>query len=137
MVTLHVHNLPAPGLPVVVYEGQLDLICGTLGFDMWLRESKWEHLPGFQAAKRHALHGDDQSTLTGFVKYHRNLRLYYIMEAGHMVPIDGMLYFVVGGLYVGWGVARVLATTFSYTHTAPDAAYQMVFDLLYGISAAS
>lgn len=79
---------PHAGLPVVVYEGQLDLICGTLGFEMWLRDSKWAHLEALQEAPRRVLR-DAYGVTKGFVKHYRNLRIYYIMNAGHMVPING------------------------------------------------
>lgn len=87
-VTINAHKCVPAGLPVVVYEGQLDLICGTLGFEMWLRDSKWVHLDALQATPRRVLR-DFNGVTTGFVKHHRNLRVYFILEAGHMVPIDG------------------------------------------------
>ena len=78
---------------MVVYEGQLDLICGTLGFEMWLRDSKWAHIDELQAAPRRVLR-DANGATTGFVKHNRNLRVYFLMEAGHMVPIDGMIHYL-------------------------------------------
>lgn len=89
---------------MVVYEGQLDLICGTLGFEMWLRDSKWEHLEALQAAPRRVLR-DASGATRGFVKHHRNVRVYYLMEAGHMVPIDGNC-----GVYLFGGVTHIYST---------------------------
>ena len=76
--------LPA-GVPVTIYQGQLDLICCTLGVDTWLQRLTWSGLQGFQAAARKPFYREDQEdgqSTAGFVRGHKNLAMYYIMEAG-------------------------------------------------------
>lgn len=105
------------GLPVTVYNGQLDLICCTLGVHQWLTRLDWAGLKEFQNAKPTAVHVDDDDDdddydrvgskdasalrhpdrratrlldvdTVGFLKAHANLALFTIMDAGHMVPAD-------------------------------------------------
>ncbi|KAK9823746.1 hypothetical protein WJX72_005120 [[Myrmecia] bisecta] len=77
------------GVPVTIYNGQLDLICCTLGVDAWLTQLKWSGSAAFNAAKRRPLYAHRHSKATGaFFKAHANLAMYYIMGAGHMIPSD-------------------------------------------------
>lgn len=140
------------GVPITVYEGQLDLICDTVGAEDWMATSAWPGMPAFQRAQRTALYtaaapqqpwpwwrrvlhdiapalagklfggdggraagrhgpveGVTQPGLEGsragggaqsgdgqpgpkqtalFFKRHANLGMYYVMQAGHMVPSD-------------------------------------------------
>ena len=77
------------GLPVVVYSGQLDLICCTLGVDAWLDKLQWDGMQQFQAGKLVPKHTADRPHLTTrFVKSHKNLMLQLVLNAGHMVPAD-------------------------------------------------
>lgn len=73
------------GVPVTIYQGQLDLICCTLGVDTWLQRLKWPGLQAFQAAPRKAFYRENEdapSTTAGFVRRHKHLAMYYILEAG-------------------------------------------------------
>ena len=78
------------GLPVSLYNGQLDLICSTLGLDAWVPKLKWEGLASFQAAEPKPLYTDHNhgKRTTGFKRQHDNLALYIILNAGHMIPAD-------------------------------------------------
>ncbi|KAK3723791.1 hypothetical protein QZH41_007101 [Actinostola sp. cb2023] len=79
------------GLRVVVYQGQLDMICDTPGAEKWLEKLNWEYLPEFLEAPRVTLYPPSgvKSRNTGaFVKRYGALELYYILKAGHMVPRD-------------------------------------------------
>ncbi|KAL3682188.1 hypothetical protein R1sor_000210 [Riccia sorocarpa] len=75
------------GVKVVIYSGQLDLICCTLGTEAWVQKLKWKGLSKFNAAKRTAISCGETRT-AGFVKQYENLTFYWIMNAGHMVPSD-------------------------------------------------
>ena len=79
------------GLKVVVYQGQLDMICDTPGAEMWMKKLNWKGLNDFLAAERKPLYppsGVKDKNTGAFVKAHDNLEMYYIMKAGHMVPAD-------------------------------------------------
>ena len=81
------------GVPVTIYQGQLDLICCTLGVDSWLKRLKWPGLAAFQAAPQepfyaHGARREDDKT-AGFVRRHENLAMYYIMSAGASRLVSG------------------------------------------------
>ncbi|KAK9127587.1 hypothetical protein Syun_016384 [Stephania yunnanensis] len=82
-----VDELLRKGVNVTVYNGQLDLICATKGTEAWIEKLKWEGLKEFQAADRTALYCGDDLT-RGFFKSYKNLHFYWILEAGHFVPVD-------------------------------------------------
>uniref|UniRef100_A0A4D5R9R6 Carboxypeptidase n=1 Tax=Scolopendra viridis TaxID=118503 RepID=A0A4D5R9R6_SCOVI len=87
-VTLTVEQLlNLTRLPVIVYNGQLDLIVDTLGTNAWIQNIKWLGLPSFMNATRSpiAIPGDDTAA---FVKSFKNFAMYWILKAGHMVPAD-------------------------------------------------
>lgn len=79
------------GVKVVVYEGQLDMICGTLGAESWIAKLDWDGLSEFLNSSRKPLYAPSKLVKkeTGaFLKRYKNFELYYILNAGHMVPID-------------------------------------------------
>ena len=79
------------GLKVVVFQGQLDMICDTLGAEMWIAKLDWDGLPEFKNTSRVPLYAPSGLKVrnTGaFYKAYKNLELYYILKAGHMVPAD-------------------------------------------------
>jgi serine carboxypeptidase 1 len=79
------------GLTVVIYSGQLDLICCTTGTLAWMRKLTWSGMKEFQEAKKIPLYppsGEADKNTGGFLQYHRNLYFYWIVDAGHMVPKD-------------------------------------------------
>ena len=78
-------------ISVTVFQGQLDMICDTPGAEMWINKLKWKHVKEFFNAKRKAVYLDSswqEGKTQAFVKKYRNLQLFYIMKAGHMVPAD-------------------------------------------------
>ena len=79
------------GLKVVVYQGQLDMICDTPGAEKWMAKLNWEGLQEFLNTSRFPLYtpsGLKDRDTAAFYKADKNLELYYIMKAGHMVPSD-------------------------------------------------
>ena len=77
------------GLPVIIYNGQLDLICATLGVDAWLDKLQWSGLAEFQALQPYPLHASKANRNTAaFVKHYQNLMMFTVMNAGHMIPAD-------------------------------------------------
>lgn len=90
-VLADVGKLIRGGVKVVVYQGQLDMICGTLGAEFWITKLDWDGLPQFLNSSRKPLYAPSKLAMkeTGaFLKSYKNFELYYILNAGHMVPID-------------------------------------------------
>merc|ERR1719334_2426031 len=72
---------------VFVYNGQLDLICDTMGTELWLNRLRWVHMPDFQRAPRETLKYKN-GVPWGFRKHWRRLHMYWLLDSGHMVPQD-------------------------------------------------
>lgn len=88
-VVNYVDKLISYGLKVVVFQGQLDMICDTPGAEAWIKKLEWQNLPLFLSSPRKALYLPGQEGNTqAFLKSYDNFSLYYIMNAGHMVPAD-------------------------------------------------
>ncbi|KAK7324897.1 hypothetical protein VNO77_28823 [Canavalia gladiata] len=83
-----VDELLALGVNVTVYSGQVDLICSTRGTEAWLKKLKWVGLPKFMRKRRTPIFWGNDKTTKGFFKSYKNLNFYWILGAGHFVPID-------------------------------------------------
>lgn len=84
-----VDELLSKGVNVTVYNGQLDLICATKGTESWVEKLRWEGLKSFLDLSRTPIYcGDATKTTKGFSKSYKNLNFYWILEAGHFVPVD-------------------------------------------------
>jgi serine carboxypeptidase 1 len=87
-----VDSLLADGrLKVVVYNGQLDLICCTVGTSAWMSKLRWAGMGAFNQSPKTPFYPAANSQATsGFMKQHPtgNLTMFYILDAGHMVPAD-------------------------------------------------
>ena len=76
-------------ISVTIYQGQLDMICGTSGAEAWMPKLKWKYINDFLNSERMAIYTDGKPGETqAFYKKYRNLHMFYIMNAGHMVPSD-------------------------------------------------
>lgn len=89
-VTNEVNQLLNANVMVVVYQGQLDMICDTPGAELWLKKLTWPGMSMYFNASRKPLYlpGDKSKNTAAFLKEYKNLKMYYIMKAGHMVPAD-------------------------------------------------
>ncbi|XP_057484081.1 serine carboxypeptidase-like 51 [Actinidia eriantha] len=83
-----VDELLAKGVHVTIYNGQLDLICATKGTEAWVEKLKWEGLKNFLSMDRTALYCGGDGVTKGFTKSYKNLHFYWILGAGHFVPVD-------------------------------------------------
>uniref|UniRef100_A0A7N0UC05 Carboxypeptidase n=1 Tax=Kalanchoe fedtschenkoi TaxID=63787 RepID=A0A7N0UC05_KALFE len=83
-----VDELLAKGVNVTIYNGQVDLICCTKGVELWLKKLKWDSLKEFLSKDRKPLYCGDGGATKGFVSSHKNLFFYWILGAGHFVPVD-------------------------------------------------
>jgi serine carboxypeptidase 1 len=73
-----------------VYNGQLDLICCTLGTDAWMEQLRWKGMRGFMRARMRPfyLKREQGGRTAGFARAHKNLAEFVILNAGHMIPSD-------------------------------------------------
>uniref|UniRef100_A0A0N4Z187 Retinoid-inducible serine carboxypeptidase n=1 Tax=Parastrongyloides trichosuri TaxID=131310 RepID=A0A0N4Z187_PARTI len=76
------------GVNVVVYNGQMDLICDTLGVNKWLERLTWSGMLNFYTTPKIPYSLINSQQTAGFSKKFSNLQLWYIMRAGHMVAYD-------------------------------------------------
>ncbi|KAA8518663.1 hypothetical protein F0562_016137 [Nyssa sinensis] len=75
-----VDELLAKGVNVTIYNGQLDLICSTKGAEAWVDKLNADRTPLYC--------GENDTTTKGFVSSYKNLFFYWILGAGHFVPVD-------------------------------------------------
>ncbi|MCL7043710.1 hypothetical protein MKW94_021323, partial [Papaver nudicaule] len=87
-----VDMLLAEGVNVTIYNGQLDLICATKGTEAWVNKLKWEGLKSFLSLDRTPLYCQDDKgsnkATKAFTKSYKNLQFYWILGAGHFIPVD-------------------------------------------------
>ncbi|XP_010940510.1 serine carboxypeptidase-like 51 isoform X2 [Elaeis guineensis] len=83
-----VDELLSLGVNVTIYNGQVDLICATKGTEAWVRKLKWEGMKEFNKLERKPLYCNNDRVTRGFVKSYKNLRFYWILGAGHFVPVE-------------------------------------------------
>jgi len=80
--------LKETALQVIVYQGQLDLICDTKGAMDFVQQLTWNSLPNYNSAPRRPfIDPRDQQTYM-FVKSHNLFKFYWVLAAGHAVPKD-------------------------------------------------
>ncbi|XP_045802843.1 serine carboxypeptidase-like 51 [Trifolium pratense] len=82
-----VDELLALGVNVTIYNGQVDLICSTKGTEAWVKKLKWSGLQNFLSKDRTPLYCGSERKTKGFFKSYENLSFYWILDAGHNVPI--------------------------------------------------
>ncbi|XP_037286704.2 retinoid-inducible serine carboxypeptidase [Rhipicephalus microplus] len=74
---------------VAVYSGQLDLIVDALGTLQWMEQLRWPGMKEFQATAKEPMVVEGETA--GYYKSFKNLTLYWVLKAGHMVPADAPL----------------------------------------------
>ncbi|KAK2983742.1 hypothetical protein RJ640_024095 [Escallonia rubra] len=83
-----VDELLAKSVNVTIYNGQVDLICSTKGTEAWVDKLKWDGLETFLSLSRTPLYCGDDTATKAFVRSYKNLFFYWILGAGHFVPVD-------------------------------------------------
>ncbi|XP_057335280.1 retinoid-inducible serine carboxypeptidase-like [Microplitis mediator] len=78
--------LDQTNLKVFVYNGQLDVIVPTASTVAWLKKLKWKDAEKWRNSKRVDLTIDN--SIEGYVQGYKNLKMFWINRAGHMVPKD-------------------------------------------------
>jgi serine carboxypeptidase 1 len=71
---------------VNVYSGQLDLIVDTMGTTKWVERMNWPGIPLWKKATRQPIILNNSTE--AFVKSCKTFSFYWILKAGHMVPMD-------------------------------------------------
>jgi serine carboxypeptidase 1 len=73
-------------LSVNVYSGQLDLIVDTMGTTQWVENLNWAGIPSWKKAVRQPIMLNNSTE--AFKKSFKSFSFYWILKAGHMVPLD-------------------------------------------------
>ncbi|XP_039251046.2 retinoid-inducible serine carboxypeptidase-like [Styela clava] len=82
-----VDSLLEEGIHVAVYNGMLDMIVSTPGQEMWLDKLTWSNMHTFNGKRwtpEHYVNGDTG----GFSKQVGNFYFWWIIDAGHSIPVD-------------------------------------------------
>ncbi len=80
--------LKSSDIDIIIYQGQLDIICDTSGVLRWMQRLTWSGKPQFDLAKRKALTTPGTNRPEMFVKSYDNLKMYWVLNSGHAVPAD-------------------------------------------------
>ncbi|KAL6878231.1 hypothetical protein ACP4OV_012401 [Aristida adscensionis] len=83
-----IDELLSYGVNVTVYNGQLDIICSTVGAEAWVQKLKWDGLKSFLRLARQPLFCGTSKGTKAFVRSYKNLQFYWVLGAGHFVPVD-------------------------------------------------
>lgn len=83
-----VHLLPeiAAHVPLVLFNGNLDIICNYLGQELYLNKLEWGGKRGFDDDAH--LDWFHDLKLAGYIKLSRNISSLVVFNASHMVPYD-------------------------------------------------
>jgi serine carboxypeptidase 1 len=84
-------------LKVIVYQGQLDLICLTKGAMDWVQQLTWENMDNYYRAERKPFVRAEDKQTEMYVKAFNRFKFYWVLGAGHAVPKDN-----------GWTAYRML-----------------------------
>jgi serine carboxypeptidase 1 len=76
------------GLQVIVYQGQLDLICDTKGTMDWVQQLTWDQLGNYNGAIRRALTKATDGQTEIFVKAFNRFKFYWVLGGGHAIAAD-------------------------------------------------
>ncbi|XP_045613370.2 retinoid-inducible serine carboxypeptidase [Procambarus clarkii] len=79
--------LNTSAIKVIVYNGQLDLIVNILGVQKWVENLHWVGTKQWVNAARIPMEDESGGTVA-FTKSFKNFTFYWILNAGHMIPID-------------------------------------------------
>ena len=80
--------LKTSNIEIIVYSGQLDIICNTSGALRWMRRLTWSGKKEFDKAERKMLTNPVTNFPEMFVKSHGQLKMYWVLNSGHAVPHD-------------------------------------------------
>jgi len=74
-------------IPVMLYNGQDDLICNAPGSEAWISTIDWPHRQDYLNAKKSVWKNQD-GEIAGYERSSHGLVQVIVLKAGHMVPAD-------------------------------------------------
>jgi len=80
--------LSTTALNVIIYQGQLDLICDTMGTMDWVQQLTWNQLGNYNGATRKAFERDTDGQTEMYVKAFNRFKFYWVLEGGHSIAKD-------------------------------------------------
>ena len=83
-----IDEILAAGYEVNILTGQVDLIVDVVCMESWVKKLMWPELPAFWQSPRYPINVAGQQNIGGFVQQYKNLRIWNVNLAGHMVPLD-------------------------------------------------
>lgn len=87
MISIHLFLRILESVPIMLFHGDRDLICNTVGALNMIKKLKWGGHTGFSknAPQIPWVHGNQSA---GYIKSERNLTFVSVYNASHMVPFD-------------------------------------------------
>lgn len=82
---IHLLPLVLEEIPVLLFNGNRDIICNYMGTEGFIREMTWNGRKGFPDGASDWLADND---IAGYIKTDRNLTFVNVFDASHMVPFD-------------------------------------------------
>ena len=80
--------LKSSDIDVVVYSGQFDLLCSTAGALRWMNRLTWDGKRQFDEANKITVVNPSTKIPEMFVKSSGHLKMYWVLNAGHVVPAN-------------------------------------------------
>lgn len=80
--------LDTTNLHVAVYNGNLDLICDSIGTWNWVKKMSWNDMSSWYAAEQESMYISDFSSVAAYYQRANQFSTFSILRAGHMVPED-------------------------------------------------
>lgn len=74
-------------IPIILFHGDKDIICNTMGAQNMIKKLEWNGAKGFSESTPE-MDWDFNGTISGFVKLERNLTYINMYNSSHMVPFD-------------------------------------------------
>ena len=87
-VAEEVKSLLNTGIPLLFYNGILDLVCNHIGNEIFLEELDWKYQNKYKAAQRYGWKSTSTGRLAGYMKHYENLFFLKMLDSGHVVPLD-------------------------------------------------
>ncbi|CAL4060821.1 unnamed protein product, partial [Meganyctiphanes norvegica] len=80
--------LDTTDIHVAVYNGNLDLICDSIGTWNWVKKLTWGDMNSWYGATQKSLYISDYSSVAAYYQRANQFSVFSILRSGHMVPED-------------------------------------------------
>merc|ERR1719290_515140 len=96
--------LDTTDIHVAVYNGNLDLICDSIGTWNWVKKMTWNDMNSWLGTDQESLYISDYSSVAAYYQRANQFSVFSILRAGHMVPEDApSASFAMIDLITQWG----------------------------------